>query len=408
VSEPVLEKEEKGGTWWARDPDVPGAYGTGPTREAALADLAEAKALLAEYDAGRLDDSAEDAEDVRLADEAMDEIHAGGRVYTHEEVVKALGLAPAKDSEDAEDIRLADESRAKIRAGGATIPLEDVLKRYGLAPVKVGVVSDIHGDVFSLDAALGHLRRMGCDPILCPGDLLDVEPFGEEVVQRCRAEKLICIRGNHERWAIERRRRRPDPRKSAPSIVEPADLFSGGAVLSREALVWLAALPSHWSAELAGVRVSMWHARPGSDMEGIEAEKTGPALQRRLLDQAAADVLVVGHTHEAFSLFAGAGRIVNPGACCSKTLAFKQSGSLAVPDGYRPATFGVLELPSKRFRVFQAADGRELKASEDLRIVESRLADLDAGRTRALSLEEAKRKLGMKSPPAAGRGRKRR
>jgi hypothetical protein len=36
---------------------------------------------------------------------------------------------------------------------------------------------------------------------------------------------------------------------------------------------------------------------------------------------------------------------------------FKQAGSLAVPDGYRPATFGVLELPSKRFRVFQAADG---------------------------------------------------
>jgi hypothetical protein len=46
---------------------------------------------------------------------------------------------------------------------------------------------------------------------------------------------------------------------------------------------------------------------------------------------------------------------VNPGSCCSKTYAFKQEGSLAVPDGYRPATFGVLELPSKRFRVFRAA-----------------------------------------------------
>jgi len=236
-----------------------------------------------------------------------------------------------------------------------------MLKRYGLAPVKVGVVSDIHGDIVALDAALARLHELGCDPIVCAGDLLDIEPFSEEVVQRIKVDKIICIRGNHERWAIERRRRRPDPRKFAPSIVELPDLFSGGAELSREALAYLATLPSHWAAELAGVRVTMWHARPGSDMEGIRADSTSSALRRQLLDHAAADVLIVGHTHDAFSLVAGKGRIVNPGACCSKTLAFKQEGSLAVPDGYRPATFGVLELPSIRFRVFRAADGAQVQ-----------------------------------------------
>jgi predicted phosphodiesterase len=99
-------------------------------------------------------------------------------------------------------------------------------------------------------------------------------------------------------------------------------------------------------------------------MEGIRAEDIGQTLRRRLLDSAKADVLVVGHTHDAFSLVAGKGRVVNPGACCSKTYAFKQVGrgadsSLVVPDGYRPATFGVLELPSKRFRVFHVDDGRQ-------------------------------------------------
>lgn len=284
MSEPILEKE--GDTWLAHAPDAPGVYGVGPTREAALADLAEAKALLDECDAGQ----------------------------------------PADEAEDAEDILLADEALAEVRATGVTFTHDEMLRRYGLAPVKVGIVSDIHGDIVALDAALGHLHRMGCDPILCPGDLLDIEPFGEEVVQRCKVEKLICIRGNHERWALDHRRRRPDPLRSAPSIVEPADLFTGGAELSREALVWLATLPSHWSAELAGVRVAMWHARPGSDMEGVEADKSNPALRRRLLDQAAADVLVVGHTHDPFSLVAGRGKIVNPGACCSKTHAFKHCG----------------------------------------------------------------------------------
>jgi len=94
----------------------------------------------------------------------------------------------------------------------------------------------------------------------------------------------------------------------APPQVELPDLVSSGVELSRGALAWIAALPSSWSAELAGVRVAMWHARPGSDMEGIRADATGPALRRRLLDDARTDVLVVGHTHDAFELRAGKGR----------------------------------------------------------------------------------------------------
>ena len=276
----------------------------------------------------------------------------------------------------------------------------------GLAPVKVGIVSDIHGDIVALDAAIGHLRRMGCATILCPGDLLDVEPFGEEVVQRIKAEGAVCIRGNHERWALERRRRRPDPRRSAPSIVEPADLFTGGAELSHEALAWLATLPSHWSAELAGVRMAMWHARPGSDMEGIHADSTGPALRRRLLDDARADVLVVGHTHDSFELKAGKGRILNPGACCSKTYSFRQSGALVESAGYRPATFGLLELPSKRFTVLCALDGREPGELEDIRIAESRMAAIEAGLVKTIPLDEVMRKLGIGKAPKTRRRRR--
>jgi len=33
----------------------------------------------------------------------------------------------------------------------------------------VGVLTDIHGDLQALDAALARLREMGCDAILCAG-----------------------------------------------------------------------------------------------------------------------------------------------------------------------------------------------------------------------------------------------
>jgi len=35
--------------------------------------------------------------------------------------------------------------------------------------------------------------------------------------------------------------------------------------------------------------------------------------------QAGAEVLIVGHTHDAFNLATEKGRIINPGACWSKT-----------------------------------------------------------------------------------------
>jgi predicted phosphodiesterase len=226
-------------------------------------------------------------------------------------------------------------------------------------PKLIGVLADVHGDIFALDAALLRLREMGCDVILCVGDLIDVEPLGEECVQRLKAEEgVICIRGNHERWALDRRHRQKDVR----SFFEPchiSEYFGGGAELSRDSLAWLATLPTHWEGEMEGIRVAMWHARPGSDMEGIEKERTGPELRRRLLGQAHADILIVGHSHVEFELVVDAppGKILNPGSCCSKSYVFKHSGPLLVPDEFRPASFGVLDLPSMKFKVYRALDG---------------------------------------------------
>ena len=229
-------------------------------------------------------------------------------------------------------------------------------------PKLIGVLADVHGDLQALDAALARLRGMGCDAILCAGDLLDMEPFGEEVIQRLKGEKhVICILGNHERWALDRRHRQKDMR----SFFEPCHLsqyFGGGAELSRDSLAWLATLPTHWEATMAGVRVAMWHARPFSDMEGLERERTGPELRRHLLEQAHAEILIVGHSHLEFELEVDdpPGKILNPGSCCGKSYVYKHRGPLLVPDSFRPATFGVLELPSKRFEVFRALDGERV------------------------------------------------
>ena len=146
-------------------------------------------------------------------------------------------------------------------------------KGSGLSKL-IGVLADIHGELQALDAALGRLRGMGCDLILCAGDLIDMEPFGEEVVQRLKSEKdLICILGNHERWALDRRHRQKDMR----SFFEPchiSEYFGGGAELSR--IHWPGWQPCPALGSRAGGRSRGDVARTARQRHG-GARRRGPA-----------------------------------------------------------------------------------------------------------------------------------
>lgn len=48
----------------------------------------------------------------------------------------------------------------------------------------IAVISDVHADVHSLDAALQQIRDLGCDQIVCAGDLVDFGLFPEETISR--------------------------------------------------------------------------------------------------------------------------------------------------------------------------------------------------------------------------------
>jgi hypothetical protein len=102
-------------------------------------------------------------------------------------------------------------------------------------------------------------------------------------------------------------------------------------------------------------------------MEGIYPGEASADDAERWLEQANADVLIVGHTHLPFALTTLAGGLIaNPGALLRSNM--KPSGWVYdVERGrYAPApmesggTFGVLELPARRFSVYRAVDGEEV------------------------------------------------
>lgn len=123
----------------------------------------------------------------------------------------------------------------------------------------------------------------------------DVHALRDAVVQIDK-RRVVAIRGNHDRWAIQ-------PGGAASALD-----------LSPASVAYLEALPTGWRKLIDGVRVVLAHARPGSDMQGIPSDAPARELTG-LLDEAGADVLLVGHTHGPFVHRLGDNRIVaNSGA----------------------------------------------------------------------------------------------
>jgi putative phosphoesterase len=189
--------------------------------------------------------------------------------------------------------------------------------------MKVLVISDLHADVESLTIALAKGRELGCSSVLCAGDLVDGASFPDELIAILESQSIPTVRGNHDRWATE------EASGSRPS-------FGSGAELSSASLEFLRSLPYSFSATFEEVRIRMWHASPRSDMHGLD-ERDVPAIKRPL----GGDVLIVGHTHDAFSSMTQAGELVcNPGSLAAPRYVEKGGG-----------TFGVLELPVKKFTI---------------------------------------------------------
>ena len=63
---------------------------------------------------------------------------------------------------------------------------------------RIGVVSDIHGNLPALEAVLTALGKEGVRRILCCGDLVGYGPWPGPVLARLREFGVLCIQGNHD------------------------------------------------------------------------------------------------------------------------------------------------------------------------------------------------------------------
>jgi putative phosphoesterase len=168
--------------------------------------------------------------------------------------------------------------------------------------MKLGVISDIHGDPVSLELAWSHLTVMGAERIVSAGDLAGYGPFPDRVVAFMRDRNIPSVRGNHDRWALERGLGASDP--------------FGGGTPSGETLEYFESLPAGMRLDLP-IPVAVFHGSPRSDMEFVNRHSHPPKVLRRYLTEQACRLLIVGHTHTPMYFRCPEGLVINPGSIVS-------------------------------------------------------------------------------------------
>jgi putative phosphoesterase len=174
--------------------------------------------------------------------------------------------------------------------------------------MRIAVLSDIHGNLWALDAVLSDLARRNVDVTVNLGDILSGPLLPAETAERLMPLGLPTIRGNHERQVLEH-----DPARMGESDRWAHDHISA---IHRD---WIAALPASLRLQ---EDVLLVHGTPGSDlvywMESVDPAGQRPATYAEVLERAGdarASLILCGHTHVPRAVQLEDGRLlVNPGS----------------------------------------------------------------------------------------------
>ncbi|NDJ74615.1 MAG: YfcE family phosphodiesterase [Chloroflexi bacterium] len=212
--------------------------------------------------------------------------------------------------------------------------------------MRLGLIADIHADLKGLEQALTLLERAQVDRIVCAGDLVERGPQGDAVIARILAEKIVCVRGNHDRDVVRTRQ--------AHTLL-PRDvkrLQRMGRLLADDSLNFLAALPPTHTLAIDDTRILLAHATPWDDVSYVLPNSPRTVFER-VADTANADVVLLGHTHIPLIARVGPVSILNAGSVC---------GTYTMGSH----TCGILDMPECEMIVFDIRTGQRVQAFEGL------------------------------------------
>jgi putative phosphoesterase len=177
----------------------------------------------------------------------------------------------------------------------------------------IAFISDIHGNLPALQAAVADARKRGATEIVCAGDLTGYGPFPKEVCDYLEKNSIISISGNYDRKVLEMAKRGESAMATLPKDKRKLIAWTVKHI-GKNARRFLAGLPENFEMELPGGRkLLVVHGSPASDDDDIYPSLTANGLKAKLGDRKL-DVLVCGHTHIPFVKRVSGVLVVNCGS----------------------------------------------------------------------------------------------
>jgi len=168
--------------------------------------------------------------------------------------------------------------------------------------MQIAVISDIHSNYYYLKRVMNEVQKEKVSEIFCMGDLVGYYDQPNEVIAFCMANKIKCIKGNHESYLLD-------------EISYPADnedvyrIKTQKSIIKKGNFQFLERLPNFIDVVFDNKRFYFTHSRPESCQDYLYDFSK---LNKDFI--ADYDYYIYGHTHIPLAVYYYGTCILNPGS----------------------------------------------------------------------------------------------
>tara|TARA_A100001011_G_C14084385_1_gene745870 strand:+ start:51 stop:746 length:696 start_codon:yes stop_codon:yes gene_type:complete len=174
----------------------------------------------------------------------------------------------------------------------------------------IALLSDIHANIYALDAVYNDFKNKNVKNILVAGDHIGYYYWPKEVVHKLmNDDRVSCISGNHENILSKTLYSSESSKKYKKKYGSGYEICK--SQLSNNELEWLLGLPDRLDIKIKDISFSIAHGSLHDQEEYIYPDISLDVLSK---NHNTSNFTVLGHTHYPFIKHNGGNTIINPGS----------------------------------------------------------------------------------------------
>ncbi len=176
---------------------------------------------------------------------------------------------------------------------------------------KIAIISDIHSNIYALNAVLEDIRNRNIDEIYCVGDSVGYNTRPNEVCEKLREKNIKSVLGNHDEGTAFYDESQPSEKNG---VITPKKWTFD--TITSENIEYLKSLPREISLDVNGKHILITHGSPNGISDYIFENDT--EKQEEIAKNLKEDAIIFGHTHNIYKkevsgkLFVNAGSVGRP------------------------------------------------------------------------------------------------